>query len=119
MLLFTDSKRNEVMLFNVVQQFEAILEEVKHYMNTVGDTNTVISLLDSMNELASHISASLKEGVIRNVSANSVNSAIHKAKAWHTSVERFVHRLRKEYPLYCDLLGPFVAGLSQVRLKAK
>lgn len=88
-------------------------------MKTVGDTNTVINLADSTKELASHIYASLKEGVVRNVSANSVNSAIHKAKAWHISAERFVQRLRKEYSLYCDLLGPFVAGLSQVRLKVK
>lgn len=107
------------MLFDIVQQFKAILEEVKHYMSTVGDTTTVINLAGSMNELASHISASLKEGVFRNVAASSVNSALHKAKAWHTSAERFVERLRKEYPPYCDLLGPFVAGVSQVRLWAE
>ena len=103
------------MLFNIVPQFEVILEELKHYINTVGNTSNVISLVNSMKELASHVHASLREGVIRNISVNSVNSGIHKAKAWYTSAERFVQRLRKEYPLYCDLLAPFIAGVSQVR----
>lgn len=101
---------------NIVQQFEAILAEVKHYMSTVGDTSTIISLIDSMCGLASLIYTQLEEGVLGNVQLNSVNSALHKAKAWYTSAGRFVQRLKKEYPLYCDLLGPFVAGVAQVRV---
>lgn len=104
--------------FNVVQfsveQFEAILDEVRHYLHTVGDTNSVVSQVDSMQEQASHLLTSLKEGVVGNLPPNSVHSAVHKAKAWYTSAERFVQHLTKEYPLYCDLLAPFVAGISQV-----
>lgn len=104
-----------MILFHIPQQFEAILAEVNHYMSTVGDTSTVLSLIDTLSGLASPIVAQLKEGVIGNIQLNAVNSALNKAKAWHTSAERFVQRLKKEHPLYCDLLGPFVAGVSQVR----
>ena len=86
-------------------------------MSTVGDTSTIISLIDSTCGLASLFYTQLKEGVLRNVQLNSVNSALHKAKAWYTSAEKFVQRLKKEYPLYCDLLGPFVASVSQVRVR--
>ena len=101
--------------FNIPQQFEAILAAVKHYMKTVGDTSTIRSLIDSLSGLASPIFAQLKEGVLGNIQLSAVNSALNKAKAWYTSAERFVQRLKKEHPLYCDLLGPFVAGVSQVR----
>ena len=83
-------------------------------MHTVGETNTVVDLVESMSELALQLYASLKKGVNGNVLANSVKPALHKAKAWYTSVERFVQRLKKDYPLYCDILGPFIAGVSQV-----
>ena len=103
-------------LFNQlsVEQFEAILDEVRHYLHTVGDTSSVVSQVNSMRELASHLLTSLKEGVAGNLPPNSVNSAVHKAKAWYTSAERFVQHMTKEYPLYYDLLAPFVAGISQV-----
>ena len=84
-------------------------------MNTVGDTSTILSLVDSLSELAPPVFAQLKEGVLGNIQLSAVNSALNKAKAWYTSSERFVQRLKKEHPLYCDLLGPFVAGVSQVR----
>ena len=84
-------------------------------MNTVGDTSTILSLIDSLSGLASPVFAQLKEGVLGNIQLSAVNSALNKAKAWYTSAERFVQRLKKEHPLYCDLLGPFVAGVSQVR----
>ena len=85
-------------------------------MSTVGDTSTILSLTDSLSVLASHIFSQLKEGVLGNIQLNAVNSTLRKAKAWYTSAERFVQRLKKEYPLYCDLLAPFVTGVSQVRL---
>ena len=81
-------------------------------MQTVGDTNSIITLLDSMRELASQIFTCLKEGAGEGVST--VYTAIHKAKAWYTSAKRFVQHLMKEYPLYYDLLLPFVAGICQV-----
>lgn len=104
------------MLFKRVlfEQFEAILDEVRHYLQTVGDVDSVISRAGFIRELGSHLCTSLKEGVVGNIPPNSVHSAIHKAKAWYTSAERFVQRLRKEYPLYWDLLAPFVTGVSQV-----
>lgn len=81
----------------------------------MGDTSTILSLIDSLSGLASQMYAQLKEGVLGNIQLNAVNSALHKAKAWYTSAERFVLLLKKEHPLYCDLLGPFVAAVSQVR----
>ena len=81
-------------------------------MQTVGDTDSIITLLDSMRELASQIFTCLKEGTGEGVST--VYTAIHKAKAWYTSAKRFVQHLMKEYPLYYDLLLPFVAGICQV-----
>ena len=96
-------------------QFDAILDEVKHFLHTVGESNTVTDLSTSMRELASQLYGSLKKGVNGNVLANSVTSAVHKAKAWYTSVERVLQKLRKDYPLYCDILGPFIAGVSQVK----
>ena len=105
--------------FNVVhsisvEQFEAILDEVRHYLHTVGAANSVVSQVDAMRELASRLVTALKEGVVGNLQPNSVHSAVNKAKACYTSAERFVQHLTKEYPLYCDLLAPFVAGISQV-----
>ena len=117
-LFFMEPKTNkytDLILFNIPQQFEAILAEIKHYMSTVGDTSTILSLIDSLSGLASPIFAQLKDGVIGNIQLKVVNSALNKAKAWYTSAERFVQRLKKEHPLYCDLLGPFVAGVSQVK----
>ena len=96
-------------------QFDAILDEVKHFLHTVGEINTVTDLTTSMRELASQLYDSPKKGVNGNVLANSVTSAVHKAKAWYTSVERVIQKLRKDYPLYCDILGPFIAGVSQVK----
>jgi len=84
-------------------------------MSTVGDTSTVLSLIDSLSGLASPVYAQLKEGVLGDIQLNAVNSVLHKAKAWYISAERFVQRLKKEHPLYCDLLEPFVAGVSQVK----
>ena len=81
-------------------------------MQTVGDTDSIITLLDSMRERASQIFTCLKEGAGEGVST--VYTAIHKAKAWYTSAKRFVQHLMKEYPLYYDLLLPFVAGICQV-----
>lgn len=81
-------------------------------MQTVGDTNSIITLLDSIREMASQIFTCLEEGAGEGVST--VYTAIHKAKAWYTSAKRFVQHLMKEYPLYCDLLLPFVAGICQV-----
>ena len=117
-LYFLDPKTNkyiDLILFNIAQQFEAILAEVKHYMSTVGDTSTILSLIDSLCGFSSSIFTQLKEGVLGNIQWNAVNSALLRAKAWYTSAERFVQQLKKEHPLYCDLLGPFVAGVSQVR----
>ena len=96
-------------------QFDAILDEVKHFLHTVGEINTVTDLTTSMRELASQLYDSLEKGVNGNVLANSVTSAVHKAKAWYTSVERVIQKLRKDFPLYCDILGPFIAGVSQVK----
>lgn len=100
-----------------IHQFDAIIREVTHYLNTVGDASSVISQVDSMRELASHLRTSQKDVAVTNLPSNMVNSAIHKAKAWYTSAERFVQHLMKDFPLYCDLLTPFVAGVSQVSKK--
>ena len=112
---FWISRQIVLIIFIIVQQFEAILAEVKHYVSTVGDTSTILSLIDSLSGLASPMYAQLKEGVLGNIQLNAVNSTLHQTKAWYTSAERFVQRLKKEHPLYCDLLEPFVAGVSQVR----
>lgn len=80
----------------------------------MGDPSSVVSQVDSMRELASQLCTSLEEGVAGQFLPSSVHSAIHKANAWYTSAKRFVQHLRKEYPLYWDLLAPFAAGVSQV-----
>ncbi|PFX16223.1 Midasin [Stylophora pistillata] len=97
-----------------ISQFDAILDDVKHFLHTIGETNSVTDLTNSMREPASQLYGLLKNGVDGNVLANSVTTALHRAKAWYTSVEKFIQRLRKDYPLYCDILGPFIAGVSQV-----
>ena len=67
-----------------------------------------------MRDIAAHFYSSLKEGTVEIIPPNTVHSAIQKAKAWYTSAGRFVQHMTKDYPLYCDLLAPFVTGISQV-----
>ncbi|XP_074625737.1 midasin-like [Acropora palmata] len=96
-----------------VSQFDAILNEVKHFTHSVGDARSVIVLAESMRDVAADLFTSLKDGTTEHVSSSRVHSAVNKAKAWHISASRFVEHMVKDYPLYCDLLAPFVAGISQ------
>ena len=80
----------------------------------MGDARSVIVLAESMHDVAVDLFTSLKDGTTEHVSSSRVHSAVNKAKAWHISASRFVEHMVKDYPLYCDLLAPFVAGISQV-----
>ncbi|XP_068698835.1 midasin-like [Montipora foliosa] len=109
-----ESLEKNVAFRPAISQFDAILDEVKHFMRTVGDSSSVIALVESMRDIAAHFYSSLKEGNVEILPPNTVHTAIQKAKAWYTSAGRFVQHMTKDYPLYCDLLAPFVTGISQV-----
>ncbi|KAK2570712.1 Midasin [Acropora cervicornis] len=116
--IFTDLLSRAVTTVSVVftckvGQFDAILNEVKHFTHSVGDARSVIVLAESMRDVASDLFTLLKDGTTEHVSSSRVHSAVNKAKAWHISASRFVEHMVKDYPLYCDLLAPFVAGISQ------
>ena len=80
----------------------------------MGDARSVLVLAESMRDVAVDLLTSLKDATTEHVSSSRVHSAVNKAKAWHISASRFVEHMVKDYPLYCDLLAPFVAGISQV-----
>ncbi len=80
-----------------------LLQEVSQFQTSVGSVCRIIELADQVQEMyrGSHRSGS-------------VPAVLAKAKAWHTTTQQFVTRLTTNYPLYRDLILPFVEGISQV-----
>ena len=85
-------------------------------MSSIGNAETVLPLVTSLVQLVSQLGSALNEGNMTCVQHSTVKTVLHKEQVWCKSAERLVRHLSKEYPLYCDLLIPFVAAVSQVSL---
>ena len=77
-------------------------------MSTVGSAHAVMDNLTEMQQMIGPLADH------RGAGANAVQRVLHKQQAWSLSCQRFCEHVRKEFPLYWDMLAPFAAGVVQV-----
>ena len=80
-------------------------------MSTVGSSETVLRILTGMEQTEVELTESLHQ---MRLDTNSAQRVLQREQAWRLSYERFSGHMRKEYPLYCDLLAPLLAATAQV-----
>ncbi|KAI8498711.1 AAA ATPase midasin, partial [Branchiostoma belcheri] len=87
-------------------QFDAILRDVRHYQTSVGSQDTVLALLTGL--------ANCGEGRLRKGQHNKLRSLLSQEQAWQTSQQQFLRHMQRDYPMYADLLTPFLSGIAQM-----
>ena len=80
-------------------------------MSTVGSSETVLRILTGMEQTEVELTESVHQ---MRLDKNSAQRVLQREQAWRLSYERFSGHMRKEYPLYCDLLAPLLAATAQV-----
>ncbi|XP_078617566.1 midasin-like [Branchiostoma floridae x Branchiostoma japonicum] len=91
-------------------QFDAILRDVHHYQSSVGSQDTVLALLTGL----ANYGEGRREGKLRKGQHNKLRSLLSQEQAWQTSQHQFLRHMRRDYPMYADLLTPFLSGITQV-----
>ncbi|XP_035663677.1 midasin-like [Branchiostoma floridae] len=86
-------------------QFDAILRDVRHYQSSVGSQDTVLALLTGL--------ANGGEGKLMKGQHNKLRSLLSQEQAWQTSQHQFLRHMQRDYPMYADLLTPFLSGITQ------
>ncbi|CAH1229365.1 MDN1 [Branchiostoma lanceolatum] len=87
-------------------QFDAILRDVCHYQTSVGSQDTVMALLNGLTNCG--------EGKLRKGQQNKLRSLLSQEQAWQMSQQQFLRHMQRDYPMYTDLLTPFLSGINQM-----
>ena len=84
-------------------QYEQLVLDVRNFMSSVASADAVDTLVKNLH---SQTMKSTKE----------VDTLLRRVELWEKSVDKFVSMLETQYPLYRDIVKPFVCAAQQVRL---
>ncbi|XP_022106838.1 midasin-like isoform X2 [Acanthaster planci] len=92
-------------------EFDAMLQDVTHYLTSIGSRSTVEGLLHKLTSAFD----SLSTGKAGDAQACSVQKVLNEEKAWQKSQRQFLHRIQEGYPLYPDQWVGLVATVMQMQ----
>ena len=88
-------------------QFPVLLRDVKQFMSTVGKAEGLMQLMNKFSDTVAGLmgvkATSLK-----------VEMVLNEGRAISVSLREFSNKMTNDYPLYHDLLIPYIAGLDMV-----
>ncbi|KAK2856665.1 hypothetical protein Q5P01_005400 [Channa striata] len=87
-------------------QYGQLFQELQHYLCSIGQASAVQDLL-------SQLLKALQESSSQSRSA--VQVLLKEEAVWQSSQQRFCQRLREDYPLYPDVVGPVRTGILQLQ----
>ncbi|XP_071957015.1 midasin-like [Antedon mediterranea] len=79
-------------------QFNDLIQEINHYKSSIGSEQTIEGLHSDLCT------------AFHNNSTN-IHSLLRRGRAWLHSQHQFIAKLEDSYPLYRDLIQPFLAGV--------
>ena len=82
------------------------MKDAKQFMATISKQERVFELLDKLDKLES-----------MDVTDSNTNKTLSEVKAWQTTVGQFASQMEQRYPLYVDVIVPFLTGVLQVSSK--
>ncbi|XP_077869169.1 midasin [Saccoglossus kowalevskii] len=88
-------------------KFEVLLQDVQHFTSSIGSANSVRTLLQKLCRAIN--SRKLGRG-----KHSIIDAILNEERSWQSSVHQFMKRLQDDYPLYRDLILPFLSGVSQL-----
>ncbi|XP_064629159.1 midasin-like [Lineus longissimus] len=88
-------------------QFGGILQYAHQFLTTVCSMETVIATLDKLSSAMTD----LKDP---STDASWVQNLLIQESSWQASIEQYIKKMEIDYPLYRDLLVPYIAGIAQV-----
>ncbi|XP_060907246.1 midasin [Labrus mixtus] len=89
-------------------QYGRLFQELQHYLCSIGQASAVEDLL-------SHLLKALQTPFTSTKSRSAVQGLLKEEAVWQNSQQRFCQRLREDYPLYPDVVGPVRTGIFLLR----
>ncbi|XP_070579649.1 LOW QUALITY PROTEIN: midasin-like [Ptychodera flava] len=91
----------------VPSKFDVLLQDIGHFTSSIGSLNSVQKLVDKlMKAFGSQKPRRGMQSLLANI--------LQEEQAWQRSVNQFIARMEKEYPMYKDLTVPFLSGVAQL-----
>ncbi|XP_038059884.1 midasin-like [Patiria miniata] len=92
-------------------KFDAMLQDVTHYLASIGSRSTIEGLLRKLTSAFDSLSPGEAEGT----QTRSVQKILSEEKAWQKSQSQFLRRIQEGYPLYRDQWAGLVATAMQMQ----
>lgn len=87
-----------------------LFQDLQHYLCSIGQASAVQDLL-------SHLQSALQSS--SSLSRSAIQSLLKEETMWQNSQQCFYQRLKKDYLLYPDVVGPVQTGIIQLRYGMK
>ena len=88
-------------------QFPMLLRDVKQFMATVGNSDHLMQLMNKFSDIVAALMG-VKKSKLR------VEMVVNEGKAVCASLTEFCKKMAEDYPLYRDLMIPYITGLDMV-----
>ncbi|XP_023209806.1 midasin-like [Centruroides sculpturatus] len=89
-------------------QYEDLLQDVHHFLSSVGSANTMLSMLEQLDHVKEMCTVGKDKDVMK------LEKVLREIERWQKSEDSFSNKLQEKYLLYGDLIIPFLAGLKQM-----